>query len=268
MKMLNQAYQAYRVLSDPELRKAHYSWIINQIKKNAIDDKLGIWGDLNQTNSNGQFITDSRGRCQSEKTKSKNVAGFLALLLGGLGVHRFYLGQWIGIFYLLFVWTLFPVIIAFFEGLWFLFMKKEKWEGKYDYGKNISVGDGVAILSVGSFIGISGAIAIPAHQDFTIRAKVSEAIGMSINVRKAVSEYALREQQWPENNSMIGISEDLSSNYVSSLSVDKGVIYVEMTPETGTKGALVLIPSYLDGVITWTCNESTVESKYLPVKCR
>jgi len=68
MKMLN---QAYRVLSDPELRKAHYSWIINQIKKNAIDDKLGIWGDLNQTNSNGQFITDSRGRCQSEKPKAR-----------------------------------------------------------------------------------------------------------------------------------------------------------------------------------------------------
>jgi DnaJ-class molecular chaperone len=40
-KMLD---QAYRVLSDPELRKAHYSWIKNQIKKNATDEKLGIWG--------------------------------------------------------------------------------------------------------------------------------------------------------------------------------------------------------------------------------
>jgi len=148
-------------------------------------------------------------------------------------------------------------------------MKKEKWEGKYDYGKNLSVGDrAVVILSFVSYFGISGTIAKQAHQYFTIRAKVSEVIGMSNNVKNAVSEYVLREQQWPENNSMIGISEDLSSNYVSSLSVDKGVIYVEMTPKTGTKGVLVFIPSYLDGVITWTCNESTVESKYLPVKCR
>ncbi|MCF8110371.1 MAG: TM2 domain-containing protein [Desulfobacteraceae bacterium] len=64
--------------------------------------------------------------------KNKVVAGVLALFLGGLGVHRFYLGQWWGIFYLLFVWVFFiPSFIAFIEGIVFLVTNDEVWEQKY-----------------------------------------------------------------------------------------------------------------------------------------
>ncbi len=50
--------------------------------------------------------------------KNKMVAGFLALFLGALGLHKFYLNQagW-GILYLLFCWTFIPGIISFFEAL-------------------------------------------------------------------------------------------------------------------------------------------------------
>jgi TM2 domain-containing membrane protein YozV len=63
--------------------------------------------------------------------KSKVVAGVLALLLGGLGIHRFYLGQWWGIFYLLFCWTLIPSFIAFIEGIVFLVSDDATWNAKY-----------------------------------------------------------------------------------------------------------------------------------------
>jgi TM2 domain-containing membrane protein YozV/DNA-directed RNA polymerase subunit RPC12/RpoP len=63
--------------------------------------------------------------------KSKTVAGVLALFLGGLGVHRFYLGQWWGLFYLLFFWTFIPPIVAFVEGIVFLCTADEAWEEKY-----------------------------------------------------------------------------------------------------------------------------------------
>ena len=63
--------------------------------------------------------------------KSKVTAGVLALLLGGIGIHRFYLGQWWGLFYLLFFWTFIPAIIAFAEGIVFLLTDDEVWNQKY-----------------------------------------------------------------------------------------------------------------------------------------
>jgi TM2 domain-containing membrane protein YozV len=53
--------------------------------------------------------------------KSRIVAGVLALLVGGIGVHKFYLGKvGLGILYILFVWTFIPAIIAFIEGIIYL----------------------------------------------------------------------------------------------------------------------------------------------------
>lgn len=63
--------------------------------------------------------------------KSKLVAGLLAFFLGSLGIHRFYLGQWWGLFYLLFFWTFIPFIIAFIEGIAFLLTDDEEWERHY-----------------------------------------------------------------------------------------------------------------------------------------
>ncbi|MBB4632978.1 NINE protein [Sphingosinicella soli] len=71
------------------------------------------------------------GRQSAAGGKSKVVAGILAILLGGLGIHRFYLGQGWGIFYLLFCWTFVPSIIAFFEGIVFLLSSDDNWNAKY-----------------------------------------------------------------------------------------------------------------------------------------
>lgn len=65
----------------------------------------------------------------------KSTTLVLALFLGGLGVHRFYLRQyWRGSFYLLFCWTLLPVIIAIFDVFYFAFMKQENFDRKYNRG--------------------------------------------------------------------------------------------------------------------------------------
>jgi ribosomal protein L37E len=53
--------------------------------------------------------------------KSRVTAGILALLVGGLGVHKFYLGKiGLGFVYLIFFWTFVPAIIAFIEGIIYL----------------------------------------------------------------------------------------------------------------------------------------------------
>jgi TM2 domain-containing membrane protein YozV len=68
---------------------------------------------------------------QPNRGKNRIIAGLLALFLGGLGIHRFYLGQWWGIFYLLFVWTFIPLLIAFVEAIVFFVTSDARWEEKY-----------------------------------------------------------------------------------------------------------------------------------------
>ncbi|RYY27186.1 MAG: TM2 domain-containing protein [Sphingomonadales bacterium] len=64
--------------------------------------------------------------------KSRVLAVVLALVVGGLGIHKFYLGRigW-GILYILFSWTLIPVLVSFIEGLVYAFMRDETFHAKY-----------------------------------------------------------------------------------------------------------------------------------------
>lgn len=65
--------------------------------------------------------------------KDKTTAGVLALLLGGVGGHKFYLGQTgAGVVYLLFCWTLIPGIIAFFEGISLLTMNQATFDVRHN----------------------------------------------------------------------------------------------------------------------------------------
>ncbi|WP_379969475.1 TM2 domain-containing protein [Epilithonimonas sp. UC225_85] len=65
--------------------------------------------------------------------KSKSTTAILALFLGGLGIHRFYLGQnGMGLLYLLFFWTFIPALIAFFDFLIFIFMSEDNFNYKYN----------------------------------------------------------------------------------------------------------------------------------------
>lgn len=64
--------------------------------------------------------------------KSRVAAAVFAFLLGGLGIHKFYLGRiWQGVFYILFCWTLIPSLIAFVEGIIYLTMSDEAFAQKY-----------------------------------------------------------------------------------------------------------------------------------------
>lgn len=64
--------------------------------------------------------------------KNRTTAALLALLLGGIGAHRFYLGMPIwGVVYVLFCWTLVPALVAFFEALRFFFMSEENFQAQY-----------------------------------------------------------------------------------------------------------------------------------------
>jgi TM2 domain-containing membrane protein YozV len=65
-------------------------------------------------------------------SKSKVAAALLAFFLGGLGIHKFYLGRMAaGVLYLLFFWTFIPAIIAFFEFIILLTMSDEQFDRRF-----------------------------------------------------------------------------------------------------------------------------------------
>jgi TM2 domain-containing membrane protein YozV len=65
--------------------------------------------------------------------KSKFTAIVLAFFLGGIGIHKFYLGKSVqGILYLIFCWTFIPALLAFFDFLGLLFMSDHVFNVKYN----------------------------------------------------------------------------------------------------------------------------------------
>ena len=64
--------------------------------------------------------------------KSKIAAGLLGIFLGGIGVHKFYMGKiGMGILYLLFCWTGIPAIVGFIEGVIYLCSNDENFQLKH-----------------------------------------------------------------------------------------------------------------------------------------
>lgn len=69
------------------------------------------------------------------KTKSKTAAIVLALFLGDIGIHKFYLGQaGQGILYLLLCWTFIPVVLSIIDIIHYLLMSEEDFQTKYGGG--------------------------------------------------------------------------------------------------------------------------------------
>ena len=68
---------------------------------------------------------------------NKLIAALLAILLGGLGIHKFYLHKPLqGVLYILFCWTFIPTIISFIEGVVYLCISESKFQKCYNTDKS------------------------------------------------------------------------------------------------------------------------------------
>ena len=132
----------------------------------------------------------------------------------------------------------------------------------------------IELMIVIAILGILMAIAIPAYQDYTVRAKVSEGMNVSGAAKLAVAETYQTRGTWPTNNGAAGLpaAASINGNNVASVTVSNGVLSIAFRDEPKLNSSvLILSPTFQGGSVAWSCDEdagTTVDAKYLPSSCR
>ena len=132
----------------------------------------------------------------------------------------------------------------------------------------------IELMIVVAIIGILAAVALPAYQDYTKRARVSEGLGLAAAAKAGVGEYFASKGAWPTTNAEAGLptAASIKGNAVGSVGVSAGgVLTITYTTLVDTSSPQVtLTPSSANaGSVKWTCAASTnMKAKYLPAECR
>ncbi|HEZ6447833.1 TPA: pilin [Neisseria meningitidis] len=152
----------------------------------------------------------------------------------------------------------------------------------------------IELMIVIAIVGILAAVALPAYQDYTARAQVSEAILLAEGQKSAVTEYYLNHGEWPKNNTSAGVasSSKIKGKYVKEVEVKNGVVTATMLSSgvnneiQGKK--LSLWAKRQDGSVKWFCGQPVtrndtakddtvaadtdaakkIDTKHLPSTCR
>ena len=134
----------------------------------------------------------------------------------------------------------------------------------------------IELMIVIAIIGILAAVAIPAYQDYTARAQISEGFSLSDGLKSSIVDLYTNTGSWPSSTagSPIPTATSIAGKYVLSVGVAAGKMTVTMKGTGSVAAPLIsktftVEPTNAGGTIKWSCLPGTgLNSKYLPQSCR
>jgi type IV pilus assembly protein PilA len=137
----------------------------------------------------------------------------------------------------------------------------------------------IELIVTVAIVAILSAIAIPAYQDYVIRAQVSEAAELFDGIKPTVVEYFTSTGQFPANNEEAGLAsaQSIQGNYVAlvTLGPTRGQVAIQFNTtraNAAIQGKILEFSAVTNGgSVSWSCNfsnRSYLPSKYLPTVCR
>lgn len=130
----------------------------------------------------------------------------------------------------------------------------------------------IELMITVAIVGILAAVALPAYQDYTIRAQVTEAMSLAAGAKATVAEFHANRGDFNNLNAESGYG-GASGKYVVSVTLadGTGAITAEMGNDANAtiSGATVTLTPTVEasGVLSWDC-ASTADAKYLPSSCK
>ncbi len=132
----------------------------------------------------------------------------------------------------------------------------------------------IELMIVVAIIGILAAVALPAYQDYTKRARVTEGFNLAASVKTGVADYFASNNSFPDVLASVGINASITGASVTSVALaTNGVIvitYADNVSTDTTQKVIQLVPTSGAAGITWACNGSgtTLPTALRPANCR
>ena len=130
-------------------------------------------------------------------------------------------------------------------------------------------GGGASLLVTVAVIGILAAVALPAYQDYTTRAKVNAALIEGNRAASAVADYYYRNGSVPPTITATGYVAAPAAPVGAVTNNEQGHVRVELAFAPVAGKAIVLVPSLDQNKrVIWKCTSSEIEPRYVPASCR